>query len=49
MSSSNRGGQRSHSGADGPTYDQLYAEARRRNIRGRSSMSKAELKRKLGR
>ncbi len=34
---------------DGPTYDQLYAEARRRNIRGRSSMNKAELKRKLGR
>jgi hypothetical protein len=32
-----------------PTYDQLYAEARRRNIRGRSSMNKAELKRKLGR
>jgi hypothetical protein len=49
MSSSKRGGQRSHSGADGPTYDQLYAEARRRNIRGRSSMNKAELKRKLGR
>jgi hypothetical protein len=49
MSSSKRGGQRSHSGADGPTYDQLFAEARRRNIRGRSSMNKAELKRKLGR
>jgi hypothetical protein len=49
MSSSKRGGQRSHSGADGPTYDQLYAEARRRNIRGRSSMNKAELKRELGR
>ncbi len=49
MSSSKRGGQRSHSGADGPTYDQLYAEARRRNLRDRSSMNKAELKRKLGR
>jgi len=49
MSSSKGGGQRSHSGADGPTFDQLYAEARRRNIRGRSSMNKAELKRKLGR
>jgi len=49
MSSSQRGGRRSHSGADGPTYDQLYAEARRRNIRGRSSMNKTELKRKLGR
>lgn len=32
MSSSKRGGQRSHSGAQGPTYDQLYAEAQRRNI-----------------
>ena len=50
MPSSKRGGQRSHSGADGPTYDQLYAEARRRRtIRGRSSMNKAELMRKLGR
>ncbi|QLE75332.1 plasmid stabilization protein [Streptomyces rectiverticillatus] len=49
MSSSKRGGQRSHSGAGGPTYDQLYAEAQRRNIHGRSHMNKAELQRKLGR
>ncbi|WP_328666013.1 plasmid stabilization protein [Streptomyces sp. NBC_00322] len=48
MSSSKRGGQRSHSGSEGPTYDQLYAEAQRRNIHGRSSMNKAELKRSLG-
>ncbi|MEV6677366.1 plasmid stabilization protein [Streptomyces erythrochromogenes] len=48
MSSGRRGGQRSHKGAQGPTYDQLYAEARRKNIHGRSSMDKAELKRKLG-
>ncbi|GHA89691.1 hypothetical protein GCM10010305_36470 [Streptomyces termitum] len=48
MSSSRRGGKRSHSGAGGPTYDQLYAEARRRNLHGRSGMNKAELKRKLG-
>ncbi|MGI5400878.1 plasmid stabilization protein [Streptomyces sp. CA-135486] len=48
MSSSRRGGKRSHSGSEGPTYDQLYAEAQRRNIQGRSSMNKAELKRKLG-
>ncbi|WP_406277764.1 plasmid stabilization protein [Streptomyces sp. NBC_00191] len=48
MSSSKRGGQRSHSGSKGPTYDQLYAEAQRRNIHGRSSMNKAELKRSLG-
>ncbi|MCX5583481.1 plasmid stabilization protein [Streptomyces erythrochromogenes] len=48
MSSAKRGGQRSHKGAQGPTYDQLYAEAKRKNLRGRSSMDKAELKRKLG-
>ncbi|MGW4158327.1 plasmid stabilization protein [Streptomyces sp. NPDC004788] len=47
-SSSRRGGQRSHSGSEGPTYDQLYAEAQRRNIHGRSNMNKAELKRSLG-
>ncbi|MCM1965405.1 plasmid stabilization protein [Streptomyces sp. G1] len=49
MSSYKRGGQRSHSGAQGPTYDQLYAEAKRRDLHGRSSMNKAELKRELGR
>ncbi|GAA3895283.1 hypothetical protein GCM10022244_01410 [Streptomyces gulbargensis] len=48
MSSSRRGGKRSHSGSEGPTYDQLYAEAQRRNVHGRSSMNKAELKRSLG-
>ncbi|WAU81216.1 plasmid stabilization protein [Streptomyces sp. Qhu-G9] len=47
-SSSERGGQRSHSGAAGPTYDQLYEEAKRRNVKGRSSMNKTELKQKLG-
>lgn len=49
ISSGRRGGLRSRSGPGGPTYDQLYAEARRRNIHGRSYMNKAELKRKLGR
>ncbi|MGW7363225.1 plasmid stabilization protein [Streptomyces sp. NPDC054841] len=48
-SSSQRGGERSGKGSQGPTYDQLYAEAQRRNIHGRSSMNKAELKRSLGR
>jgi hypothetical protein len=48
MSSGRRGGRRSHSGAQGPTYDQLYAEARRRGIRGRSDMNKDQLKRALG-
>ena len=48
MSSSRRGGQRSHRGAQGPTKEQLYNEARQRNIEGRSKMDKAELKRSLG-
>jgi hypothetical protein len=49
MSSSRRGGLRSHTGAAGPTKDQLYAEAQRRNIKGRSSMNKAQLARALDR
>jgi hypothetical protein len=49
MSSSRRGGQRSHRGAGGPTKAQLYAEARRRGVKGRSSMSKAQLARAVGR
>ncbi|MFK0042861.1 plasmid stabilization protein [Streptomyces sp. NPDC090741] len=48
MSSGRRGGLHSHSGAQGPTYEQLYAEARRRNIRGRSDMNKTQLRRALG-
>jgi hypothetical protein len=47
MSSSRRGGQRSHSGAQGPTYDQLYADAKRRGIKGRSSMNKKQLQQAL--
>ncbi|NEB76023.1 plasmid stabilization protein [Streptomyces sp. SID14478] len=42
-SASERGGERSHKGAQGRTRDQLYAEAQRKNVRGRSSMNKAEL------
>lgn len=49
ISSGRRGGLRSHSGAQGPTRDQLYAEAQRRNIRGRSTMTKAQLAKALGR
>jgi hypothetical protein len=49
MSSSRRGGLRSHRGAAGPTYEQLYSEARNRGIKGRSSMNKAQLARALGR
>ncbi|MEV7341266.1 plasmid stabilization protein [Streptomyces sp. NPDC093544] len=48
MSSAKRGGQRSHKGAQGPTYDQLYAEAKRRGIHGRSDMNKQQLRRALG-
>ena len=46
--SSERGGKRSHQGPGGPTYRQLYAEAQRRNVKGRSMMRKAELARRLG-
>ncbi|MEV8103391.1 hypothetical protein [Streptomyces sp. NPDC088135] len=49
MSSSRRGGLRSRSGAEGPTRDQLYEEARKKNVHGRSSMTKAELARAVGR
>ncbi|WP_328456653.1 plasmid stabilization protein [Streptomyces sp. NBC_00386] len=48
-SASQRGGERSHSGAQGPTKDQLYEEAKKRDIQGRSSMSKQQLKNALGR
>jgi hypothetical protein len=30
------------------TYEQLYEEAKRRNVQGRSKMSKTELERALG-
>ncbi|MDN0198632.1 plasmid stabilization protein [Streptomyces sp. S.PNR 29] len=48
MSSGKRGGQRSGRGSQGPTYDQLYQEAKRRDIQGRSGMNKSELQRALG-
>jgi len=49
ISSGRRGGLRSHRGAGGRTRDQLYSEARRKNIRGRSKMTKAELEAAVGR
>ena len=49
LSSSRRGGLRSHSGSGGRTRAQLYEEARAQNIKGRSSMSKAELEEAVGR
>jgi hypothetical protein len=42
-SSGRRGGLRSHSGAAGRTREQLYAEAKRRGIKGRSRMNKSQL------
>jgi hypothetical protein len=49
MSPGRRGGLRSHKGEGGRTYDQLYNEAREHGIKGRSSMSKAELENALKR
>jgi hypothetical protein len=45
ISSGRRGGLRSHRGPGGRTKAQLYNEARRKNVRGRSTMSKAQLER----
>ena len=49
ISSGKRGGHRSHTGPGGRTKAQLYEEARKKNIKGRSSMTKAELLKAVGR
>jgi hypothetical protein len=49
ISSGRRGGLRSHHGPGGRTKAQLYNEARRKNVRGRSKMTKAQLERAVGR
>ena len=49
ISSSRRGGLRSHSGRRGRTYEQLYAEAKDRGIKGRSKMNKRQLEAAVGR
>jgi hypothetical protein len=51
VSPQHRGGKRSgnRQGPGGPTRDQLYNEAKKRNIKGRSSMTKKELANALGR
>ena len=41
ISSGRRGGRRSHKGSGGRTRQQLYEEARRKNVAGRSTKSKA--------
>jgi hypothetical protein len=47
ISSGRRGGLRSHGGPRGRTYRQLYNDAKRDGVRGRSRMSKAQLTRAL--
>jgi hypothetical protein len=49
ISSGRRGGLRSHRGTGGRTFRQLYAEAKRKGIEGRSKMNKAQLARAVGR
>jgi hypothetical protein len=49
ISSSRRGGLRSHRGPGGRTRDQLYNEAKQKNIKGRSKMNKAQLEKAVGR
>ena len=49
ISSGRRGGLRSHRGGGGRTKAQLYEEARRKHIKGRSKMTTAQLARAVGR
>jgi hypothetical protein len=49
ISSGRRGGLRSHRGPGGRTKAQLYEEARRKHIKGRSKMTKSQLARAVGR
>jgi hypothetical protein len=49
ISSSRRGGLRSHKGPGGRTKAQLYNEAKDKGVKGRSKMNKAELERAVGR
>lgn len=49
LSPGRRGGLRSHRGPGGRTYRQLYAEAQRKGIEGRSKMTKKQLENAVGR
>jgi plasmid stabilization system protein ParE len=49
ISSSRRGGLRSHKGPGGRTKDQLYNEAKAKGIKGRSKMTKAQLEKAVAR
>jgi plasmid stabilization system protein ParE len=49
ISSGRRGGLRSHKGPGGRTKAQLYNEAKKKNVEGRSKMTKAQLEKAVGR
>ena len=49
MPAARRGGEHSHTGAQGRTYAQLYADAKRAGLAGRSRMTKAQLAQALKR
>ena len=49
MPASKRGGEHSHRGPQGRTYAQLYEDAKRARLAGRSRMTKAELEQALKR
>ncbi|MCX5309685.1 plasmid stabilization protein [Streptomyces sp. NBC_00154] len=49
QSAPQRGGERSRRGAQGSTKDQLYEEAKKKHVEGRSTMNKQELREALGR
>ena len=49
MPASKRGGEHSHRGLQGRTYGQLYEDAKRARLAGRSRMTKAELEQALKR
>jgi hypothetical protein len=49
ISANRRGGKRSGSGPGGRTKQQLYADAKRKGIKGRSTMTKAQLEKAVGR
>ena len=49
ISSGRRGRLRSHRGPGGRTRDQLYNEARKKKVKGRSKMNKAQLEKAVDR
>ncbi|GAA5166152.1 hypothetical protein GCM10023321_57100 [Pseudonocardia eucalypti] len=43
-----RGGKRSHTGSKGRTKEQLYQDAKRKGVKGRSKMTKSQLEHAVG-